>query len=130
MAGAGKSLCPCGAAAYAQCCGRFIGQAEKPRTAVELMRSRYTAYALRDDGYLQATWHPSTRPALPITDEKLKWIGLEIRKQTQNDAQATVEFVARYRIDGRAHRLHEASRFVREGGSWFYVDGSFLERQN
>ncbi|MES2535758.1 MAG: YchJ family metal-binding protein [Pseudomonadota bacterium] len=130
MAGTGKSQCPCGGAAFAQCCGRFIGQAEKPRTAAELMRSRYTAYAMRDAGYLQATWHASTRPALPITDEKLKWIGLEIRKQTQDGDQATVEFVARYRVDGRAHRLHENSRFVREGGSWFYVDGSFLERKN
>jgi uncharacterized protein YchJ len=50
-----QPMCPCGGANYAQCCGRFIEQAEVPQTAVELMRSRYTAYTLREDAYLQAT---------------------------------------------------------------------------
>ncbi len=99
-----------------------------PQTAVELMRSRYTAYTLRDDAYLQATWHPGTRPPLPITEDGTKWLGLEVRRQAQDGDAATVEFVARYKIDGRAHRLHETSRFVREDHRWFYVDGSFPER--
>jgi SEC-C motif-containing protein len=120
-----KSVCPCGAAAYAQCCGRFIGRAEVPQTALELMRSRYTAYALQDDVYLAATWHASTRPAPPLTEAGLKWLGLEVRKHAAAGNAATVEFVARYKIEGRAHRLHEVSRFVREDGRWFYVDGSF-----
>src|ERR1700736_2210097 len=120
-----QSMCPCGGANYAQCCGRFIEQAEVPQTAVELMQSRYTAYTLREDAYLQATWHASTRPARSVTEENLKWISLEVRKQAQIGDTATVEFVARYKIDGRAHRLHEISRFVREDGRWFYVDGSF-----
>ena len=120
-----QPMCPCGGANYAQCCGRFIEQAEMPQTAVELMRSRYAAYTLREDAYLQATWHASTRPARSVTEENLKWLGLEVRKQAQIGDAATVEFVARYKIDGRAHRLHEVSRFVREDGRWFYVDGSF-----
>ena len=103
------------------------------------MRSRYSAYALRDDAYLRATWHHSTRPVEGLFDDDqgLTWLGLEIksslRLRKRKDAAKydrnadTVEFVARYKIAGRAHRLHEVSRFVREDGRWFYVDGSFPE---
>lgn len=90
------------------------------------MRSRYTAYALDREAYLLATWHATTRPAaLDLQREpRLRWIGLSIRRHEVRDAEhAEVEFVARYRLGGRAQLLHETSRFVREGGSWFYVDG-------
>ena len=121
--------CPCGGLDYATCCGRFIGGAEVPQTAEQLMRSRYTAYTLRDEAYLQVTWDPRSRPdtKLVAEDEGVKWIGLEVRQHRQADDEATVEFVARYKIGGRAERLHEVSRFVREDGRWFYVDGSFPE---
>lgn len=91
------------------------------------MRSRYSAYVLRLEAYLLATWHPSTRPAmLDLAADGAKWLGLEVKKHTVESAdRATVEFVARYKTGGRAHRLHEISRFVREHGRWFYVDGEF-----
>ena len=90
------------------------------------MRSRYSAYVLALEPYLLATWHASTRPpALNLADEAgTKWLGLEVRRHQQpDDGQALVEFVARYRVAGRGHRLHEVSRFVREDGRWYYVDG-------
>ncbi len=92
------------------------------------MRSRYSAYVLKLGDYLLATWHPATRPSeLDLAADGTKWLGLEIRKHVQpDDTHATVEFVARYRIAGRGHRLHERSRFVREAGCWFYVDGDLL----
>jgi SEC-C motif-containing protein len=125
-----EPACPCGGGAYSQCCGRFIDNGEVPRTAEELMRSRYTAYTLRNEPYLKATWHASTRPAEVFgQDEDVKWLGLEARKHVPAGDQATVEFVARYKIGGRAHRMHEISRFVREDGRWFYLDGSFPETQ-
>ena len=88
------------------------------------MRSRYSAYVLGLADYLRDTWHASTRPAEAIGFEPgLRWLGLELRRQRVIDAdQAKVEFVARSKLAGRAHRLHETSRFVREGGRWFYVD--------
>lgn len=120
--------CPCGGASYAQCCGRFIDKGEVPQTAEQLMRSRYTAYVLRNVAYLKATWHSTTRPADDLAqDDGTKWLGLEVRKHVPDGDKATVEFVARYKVGGRAHRLHEVSRFVREDGKWFYVDGSFPE---
>ena len=93
------------------------------------MRSRYSAYVLRCEPYLKATWHASTRPGDAIAqDDGTKWLGLEVKKHVPAGDEATVEFVARYKIGGRAYRLHEVSRFVREDGRWFYVDGSFPER--
>jgi SEC-C motif domain protein len=107
------------------------------------MRSRYTAYSLGIEDYLRATWHASTRPPAPILDEneRVQWLGLEVKSALrlrqrkaglpESPDADIVEFVARYKIGGRAHRLHEVSRFVREsdGGvaRWFYVDGSFPE---
>ena len=90
------------------------------------MRSRYTAYTLGREDYLLATWHPSTRPAsLGLAQElPAKWLGLEVKRhEAQDNERAIVEFVARYKVQGRAHRLHETSHFVREHGRWFYVDG-------
>ena len=93
------------------------------------MRSRYSAYALRREDYLLATWHHSTRPReLGFAREAPpKWLGLEVKRHEQADADhAVVEFVARYKLNGRAQRLQEVSRFVREDGRWFYLDGDLL----
>lgn len=93
------------------------------------MRSRYTAYTQDREDYLLATWHRSTRPvALELSDKPHnQWLGLTVKRHDQPDPDhATVEFVARYKINGRAYRLHEISRFVREDGLWFYVDGDIL----
>lgn len=126
---AGRSdACPCGTgAAYADCCGRWHAGALQGLApdAPTLMRSRYSAYVLGLGEYLLQTWHPTMRPAAPPQLEPgLRWLGLELRASRATDADhATVEFVARSKLGGRAHRLHETSRFVREDGRWYYVDG-------
>lgn len=121
------ATCPCGSnKPYADCCARYVEGDEPAPTAEALMRSRYTAYTLLREDYVLATWHASTRPtSLGLAeDEPTKWLGLEVKRHEQQDADnALVEFVARYKVNGRAHRLHEVSRFVREEGQWFYVDG-------
>ena len=124
------SACYCGLGKqYAACCGRLHSGAENAASAEALMRSRYSAYVLRLADYLLATWHPDTRPSeLDLTADDTKWLGLEVKKHTlQDDSHATVEFVARYRIAGKGHRLHELSRFVREEGRWYYVDGDMMD---
>jgi SEC-C motif-containing protein len=123
--------CPCGLPhSYEDCCGRYISGNTPAPTAEALMRSRYTAYTLEQEPYLLATWHPSTCPAaLGINAEpQPKWLGLQIKRQQQtDDNHAEVEFVARYKIGGRANRLHETSCFVREEGQWYYLDGDIKE---
>ena len=90
------------------------------------MRSRYTAYTCKAADYLLATWHPSTRPqTLSLdTEPTSHWLGLKIVNCADGQAgnsSGTVEFIARYKINGRAQRLHEVSRFLQEGGCWYYV---------
>jgi len=118
--------CPCGGRDYANCCGQYHHGLHAP-DAESLMRSRYSAYTLKLEAYLLATWHASTRPeTLELTADNAKWLGLAVKKCTSDSAdRASVKFVARYKIAGRAHRLHEISHFVRENGQWFYVDGEF-----
>jgi SEC-C motif-containing protein len=123
--------CPCRGAtdarAYADCCGRWHAGALQGQApdAESLMRSRYSAYVLGLRDYLLQTWHPRTRPAaLEPEPRGLRWLGLEVRRHDVTGPHAAeVEFVARSKLGGRAHRLHERSRFEREDGRWFYVDG-------
>lgn len=124
-----QSQCTCGSpGTYAHCCGQYHDGKPAP-TPEALMRSRYSAYALGLNDYLLATWHPSTRPASLAHDGPApKWIGLQVlRHAIQDEDHGSVEFVARCRIAGRAERMHETSRFVREDGRWYYLDGSFDE---
>lgn len=89
------------------------------------MRSRYSAFVLGNAPYLLATWHADKRPPSIEFNPAQKWLGLRVvRAQTTGSDTAEVEFIARFRIGGgSASRLHERSRFVREGDGWLYVDG-------
>jgi SEC-C motif-containing protein len=128
MPGKSTTTCPCGSGrGFDACCGPALAGAAVATTAEALMRSRYCAYVLGERDYLLASWHPSTRPATLEPDPAVRWLGLSVKRheQTAPDA-AVVEFVARHRIGGGpAARLHEVSRFVREDGCWYYLDGDF-----
>ena len=127
--------CPCGRLdrearrplPYDACCGRWLDHFDTAPApdAESLMRSRYSAFVLEREAYLLATWHASARPAGVSFDAGTRWLGLEVKSHRTVDAEhATVGFVARQRdAGGRAHRLQETSRFVREQGRWFYLDG-------
>lgn len=124
--------CPCGSGQpYKTCCFMYHMEKEHPPTAEALMRSRYSAYALKKAEYLLYSWHPDTRPkTLDLAAEPAKWIGLKIGTLTGGgpaDSEGTVAFVARYKIGGRAARLEETSRFARFKGRWVYVDGTVIE---
>lgn len=117
--------CDCGRArAYTACCGLFHAD---PMVAApdpeSLMRSRYSAFVRDERAYLLATWHPSTRPAeIEAPEPGLRWLGLEVKDvRWDGGDEGTVRFVARYKLGGRAFRLEETSRFVREAGRWTYV---------
>lgn len=126
--------CVCGSARpYTECCGVYIESGKAAPTAALLMRSRYTAYVRRDEAYLFKTWHPDYCPEslnLSTDQQGMKWIGLDIKATTGGqvgDTEGTVEFVARYKMNGRACVLHEKSRFVYESGQWLYQDGELFE---
>jgi SEC-C motif-containing protein len=97
-----------------------------PENAEQLMRSRYSAYALGELDYLKASWHADFLPADLVIDERIGWLGLTIISSNQLGFQATVEFEARLLLDGRVDAMHENSNFVSVGGRWLYTDGEML----
>jgi len=121
--------CPCGSSLLlTQCCKPLLNHEKQADTAVALMRSRYCAYTLGDEDYLLRTWHSSTRPAqLDLHNNQQNWQRLKIIDTAAgqaDDDSGEVEFVAIYKINGRAERLHERSRFAREDQQWRYIDGA------
>ncbi|WP_329620294.1 YchJ family metal-binding protein [Streptomyces sp. NBC_01255] len=126
------SPCPCGLdAAYGACCGRFhSGTAGTAPTAELLMRSRYSAFVVRDEAYLLRTWAPETRPGDVDFDPALRWTGLEIQETTDGTAfhqHGTVTFAAAYVHGGEPGAMRERSRFARHEGAWVYVDGDVTD---
>ena len=119
-------VCPCqwqDGVLFDDCCGRYIAGAVLAPTAEALMRSRYSAFVQEAGDYLLQTWHPSTRPTA-MEFEPTQWLGLKVEAAHDIDeSHAEVRFSARYKVNGRAHKMQENSRFVREQGAWLYVDG-------
>ncbi|MCE1179616.1 MAG: hypothetical protein LWW86_11415 [Micrococcales bacterium] len=134
-AGGTGGSCPCGSGGmYAACCGPFLDGTPAP-TAEALMRSRYTAFARNDIGYLVRTWHPRTRPEGLCADTGTRWVALAVIDTVDggpDDESGEVEFEAEWLEGGaagagRRQRMHERSRFVRRGGRWVYLDGDQLD---
>ena len=124
--------CPCGSEQpYTACCQPWhvgLDAGIHAPTPEALMRSRYSAYAVGLIDYLLRTWHPSTGPG-ELELSPIKWIGLEVlHAETAGDA-GVVEFVALCRVNGRAQRMHEVSRFMRQDGCWYYIDGQVVEEE-
>ncbi len=93
------------------------------------MRSRYSAFVENDQHYLLASWHLDTRPSRVRFDPEQRWLGLKIKSTEaglETDKLGTVEFVARFKVHGKGHRLHEVSRFEKIEGRWYYRDGEHL----
>ena len=113
--------------AYGQCCEPYHSGVKLPATAEELMRSRYSAYVLRNGIYLQDTWEQSGRPkAIDFSKETIEWLRLEIidiKKGSLKDTKGVVAFKAYFMQDGAECVMNEISRFTKLNGRWFYLDG-------
>ena len=122
--------CPCGLdKALASCCLPLIQQEQQAETAEALMRSRYTAYAMGNMAYLTSSWHAATRPATVEANSEIEWLGLTVlsfRAGGTADLKGNVEFIARYRAHNALAQVHENSRFIKEQGQWFYLDGDLI----
>jgi SEC-C motif domain protein len=94
------------------------------------MRSRYSAYVLQRMDYLLATWHGTTSPGDMEPNPFMKWLSLEVLHSDASGDVGVVEFIAHYKDNGKAGKLHELSRFVREGGKWLYIDGQMMTTES
>lgn len=126
--------CPCGSGLnYATCCGVFHSGERIPTTAEQLMRSRYSAFSRKMPQYLLDTLHPDKRSPNELSElqqavTKGNWLGLQIiscRQGTAEDETGWVAFRAAYDDQGAPAILEENSRFLKENGRWYYIDGQF-----
>jgi SEC-C motif domain protein len=113
---------------FEKCCEHFLSGSANATTPKQLMRSRYTAYALGNYGeYLLATWLPESSKGLTaasLSEKSLDWVKLEILNNQQNGDEGRVEFKAYYKTeDGELNILHEMSSFRRIDRHWYYVEG-------
>jgi len=123
-----SNLCLCGSNLnYEHCCGALHTGEKSALSAEALMRSRFTAYAMRNAEYLLNTWEASTRPAaIDFSKETGEWQRLEIimtKKGLAKDSKGVVEFKAYFTQDGQEQVMNEISRFVKAQNRWFYLDG-------
>ena len=119
--------CPCySGQTFDRCCERFISHRELPENATQLMRSRYSAFALEDRDYLLETWHPDLRPTQLSFDSGIRWLGLEIMESEEHGKKALVEFEASLLLQGEVSAMHERSEFVLQQGRWLYTTGEQL----
>ena len=117
--------------AFDQCCQPFLTKSDYARTPEQLMRSRYSAFALGGYGeYLLETWLPSSSvnlDAAELSKRLLNWQCLDVLKETKNEDLGTVEFKAYFLDqDGEQQVYHEISTFQRILGRWFYSKGELL----
>jgi SEC-C motif-containing protein len=124
-------ICPCNSnRPYTECCKPLLSGNRLACTAEALMRSRYTAYVVRDIDYLLSSWHPSTRPDKIDPATIPEWYALHVirtEKGMETDSEGVIEFQATAFSRKNEWRLHEISRFVKEDGQWFYLDGDIKD---
>jgi SEC-C motif-containing protein len=127
-----SELCPCQSELnYDACCGPYIEGTSLPETALQLMRSRYTAFATQKIDYIVATTHPKSSNDLDEQEianwsKKSEWLGFEVINTENGEADDTggiVEFIARYNLDGKEQEHHEVSLFQKEKNKWYFVNG-------
>lgn len=124
--------CPCNPKAdYKSCCEPYHLGKSYPSNQEKLMRSRYSAYVLHNIDYLKLTWHTTTCPADFGDLSTTKWLGLTIKKVSEDSTtqEYFVEFIARYKDSnnhGKAEKIHEVSRFINENNYLVYIDGEFI----
>ena len=116
----------CEGQTFDRCCGRFISHRALPENATQLMRSRYTAFALADRDYLLETWHVDFRPTQLHLDSGIRWVGLEIIASEEHGAKALVEFEASLLAQGEVSVMRERSDFLLQEGRWLYTSGQQL----
>lgn len=125
--------CPCGTGKlFSECCEPYINEQSFPAKPEELMRSRYTAYSLKNIAYIEKTMKPPANIGFDAAEtlnwaKDVTWLKLEIIKTQTEIPHGTVEFIAHYRYLNEPHVLHEKSEFVLENNRWFYVDGKIIK---
>lgn len=127
-----SELCPCGSAVeYSLCCQPYLSGTQVAPDPSHLMRSRYSAFVMKDAEYLISTWHPNCQAAtfraeIEAGFARTQWLGLAVFEHAagKNDSEGYVSFIARFNENGKTGAIIERSRFLKENGRWYYIDGT------
>lgn len=127
-----SELCPCGSALeYSLCCQRYLSGSEVAPSPAHLMRSRYCAFVKKNADYLVKTWHPTCQAGTFRDDIQngfahTEWLGLTVfaTEAGRSPNEGFVSFVARFRENSKNGAIIERSRFLKENGQWYYIDGA------
>lgn len=133
-----NDFCPCGSTKkYKKCCKTFHDNISIPKTALELMKSRYCAYAVSNANYIISTSHEknidfstdlnSWQKDILSFCTNTKFERLEIIDFIEDEIESFVTFKAYLFQNNQDVSFVEKSRFLKENDKWFYVDGKFLE---
>jgi SEC-C motif-containing protein len=126
--------CPCGGKSFETCCAPFIKGEQSPKTAEELMRSRYTAYTQAEVEYIKNTTIPKDQKEFDLKAaeswaKESQWLGFELLAKEAGEAsddKGSIEFIARYKADGKIENHHELATFVKIKDVWFFEDGKVI----
>jgi len=123
-----QKKCPCSDKPFNECCERFLLKEEIPKTCEELMRSRYSAFALKDVSYIEKTMTGPAKEgfnnqALENDLKHQQFLSLRVLDSSEKGDRGIVEFQAIFTIDGKEYCLHEKSQFIKQEGKWMYYDG-------
>ncbi len=132
-----NSLCPCGSLKkYKKCCKIFHDDIKKPSNALELMKSRFSAFAFLRSDYITKTTHQkncdfSLNTSSWIADiekfcKNTNFEKLEILDFIDSEIESFVTFKATLFQNKKDISFIEKSRFLKENNTWLYVDGKFL----
>lgn len=130
-----SEFCPCGSKlTFSQCCEPFLLETKKPKTATQLMRARYTAYAMGAVEFLYKTSSAKVKKEFDADNsrkwaESAKWTGIEIVKESDGKADDTtgaVEFIAHYTVNETEFNHHEKADFAKVKDEWLFMDGKIF----
>ena len=130
-------LCPCcSGSPYEKCC-EIYHLGKEPPTALLLMRSRYSAYAMKLADYIIRTTHPKSSRYHPdlerFKEDILKFCNetefrkLEVFNFEEKGERAIVVFTAYLTQNGNDATFTERSNFVKYQGNWRYLDGKISQ---
>ncbi|NVD06267.1 hypothetical protein FCU94_05000 [Vibrio sp. JPW-9-11-11] len=130
------SSCPCGnPSPYQECCALVHQNHNQATTPEQLMRSRYSAHVKGLVDFVVATYHPSCEAEKQRSEiaESINsdWIGLEVLKceDGSHADEGFVTFRAYFSQEGQEYCLEERSRFIKQDGLWYYIDGTFSPQE-
>ena len=129
------AVCCCGSGSeFEQCCGAILSGTAKAESAEALMRARYAAFVTGEIDFLHQSLHPDHRQDHDVQAtrrwaQSAQWLGLSVvgvEAGGHDDDSGTVEFIATYKEGGVVKPHHEVSRFSKQDGEWYYVDGKLV----